>query len=195
MTKQKDPNGIGAHDGGAKLDAGKNRISLLFMQYFPNAIDAITSISEFGARKYSPGGWKKVPDGYQRYTDAMGRHYLADCKGEIFDDETKLPHDYQIAWNALARIECAIMEGKYGMKLSKPDAEIFIDALSVNNTDIGVSTGNEVIDEHTLLTDDEGSILPAGKNMNETSTTQYLAMDKQWIKCNPDLYHHIMSTL
>jgi len=129
MTKQKDPNGKDAHKGGAKLDLGKNRVSLLFMQYFPNAVDAVTSVSEFGAKKYSPGGWKEVPEGMQRYTDALARHYLADCKGEIFDPETKLPHDFQLAWNALARIEFGMKEGKYGMKLSKPDAVVFFDAL------------------------------------------------------------------
>lgn len=126
MTEQKDPNGIGAHDGGAKLDFGKNRVSLLFLQYFPNAIDAVTSVSEFGAKKYSPGGWRNVPDGYQRYTDAMGRHILADSKGQVFDDETDLPHDFQIAWNALARIEIALKDGKYTRKTSKKE---FVEAL------------------------------------------------------------------
>ncbi len=139
MTEQKDPNGKDAHESGAKLDTGKNRISLLFMQYFPNAIDAITEVSEFGAIKYIPGGWKKVPDGYQRYTDAMARHYLADCSGEIFDEETNLPHDFQLAWNALARIEFGIMEGKYKM---------FFDAMAE------VSAGNEIEDDKELKTEE-----------------------------------------
>lgn len=129
MTEQKDPNGIDTHTGGAKLDAGKPRICIFFDEYFPHAVEAVTEISTFGAIKYSPGGWKSVPDGYDRYTEAMRRHYSAVCKGEMFDDETKLPHDYQIAWNALARLEIALREGKYGMKLSKSDAEVFFNAL------------------------------------------------------------------
>lgn len=119
MIEQKDPNGIGAHLGGAKLDAGKPKICIFFDEYFPHAIEAVTQISEFGAIKYSPGGWKKVPDGYDRYTEAMRRHYAAVCKGEIFDDETKLPHDYQVAWNALARLEIGLRDGKYDMKPEK----------------------------------------------------------------------------
>lgn len=121
MIEQKDPNGMDAHKGGAKLDGGKPKICIFFDEYFPHAIEAVTEISAFGAIKYSPGGWKKVPDGYDRYTEAMRRHYAAVCKGEIFDDDSKLPHDYQIAWNALARLELGIKEGKYDMKLSEPD--------------------------------------------------------------------------
>ena len=129
MTEQKDPDGKDAHTGGAKLDAGKPKICIFFDEYFPHAIEAVTQISTFGAIKYSPGGWKTVPDGYDRYTEAMRRHYSAVCKGEMFDDETKLPHDYQIAWNALARLEIGLKEGRYGMKLSKPDAKVFVEAL------------------------------------------------------------------
>lgn len=133
MTEQKDPNGKDAHTDGAKLDAGKPRICIFFDEYFPHAIEAVTQISTFGAIKYSPGGWKSVPDGYNRYTEAMRRHYSAVCKGEMFDDETKLPHDYQIAWNALARLEIALREGKYEIETDsdiKSDAEVFFNTFT-----------------------------------------------------------------
>ena len=109
----KDPNGKDAHEDGAKLDSGKERVSLLFKQYFPNAILGITKVSEFGAKKYSPGGWKTVPEGYQRYSDAMERHSLQAASGEVLDKDSGLPHDFHTAWNALARVEFGIKEGLY----------------------------------------------------------------------------------
>jgi len=113
MYTDKDPNGKDAHEGGAKLDSGKERISLLFKQYFPNAILGITQVSEFGAKKYIPGGWKTVQEGYQRYSDAMERHSLQAASGEVLDKDSGLPHDFHTAWNALARIEFGLREGIY----------------------------------------------------------------------------------
>lgn len=114
MTQMdKDPNGKDAHEGGAKLDSGKLRLHLLFKQYFPNAIIGVTQVSEFGASKYSPGGWETVPDGYQRYSDAMERHSIQSASGEVLDKDSGLPHDFHLAWNALARIEFGMKEGMY----------------------------------------------------------------------------------
>ena len=43
---------------GRKADAGKPRWSLLPW----NALGAVVSVLEFGARKYAPGNWRHVPD-------------------------------------------------------------------------------------------------------------------------------------
>lgn len=59
--------------GATKADVGKPRWSLL-MGAAGLALLEIIKVLEFGAKKYSPGGWQKVPGGYGRYKDALYRH-------------------------------------------------------------------------------------------------------------------------
>lgn len=101
---QVDPYGKDPHEPGAKLDAGKNRVGLM-VQGFPRALEAVSEVATYGAAKYTPGGWITVPDGLDRYTDAMHRHLLAEARGEKFDAESGLEHAAMAAWNALARLE------------------------------------------------------------------------------------------
>ena len=104
-----DPNGLPQNSPGAKVDAGKADVSLLF-ESFPNALLAVAEVATFGANKYTRGGWKEVPNGLQRYESAGGRHKLYRHKGEEFDTDSKLPHFYHEAWNALAILEFYIKE-------------------------------------------------------------------------------------
>lgn len=104
---EKDPNGLSVHDPGAKMDLGKNRLGLVFSG-FSKALQAVGDVGTYGANKYSKGGWRKVPDGVERYTDAMLRHYLDECDGEVFDPESNLLHAAHLAWNALARLQYII---------------------------------------------------------------------------------------
>jgi hypothetical protein len=55
----------------------------------------------FGAKKYSPGGWKTVPDAKDRYFAAALRHLTAYQSGEKTDPESGLSH--------LAHAACCIM--------------------------------------------------------------------------------------
>ena len=100
-----DPNGIGAHQPGAKLDAGKVAVLRGALQYFPRAIKAVAAVSEAGAKKYSWKGWEKVDDGVNRYGDALARHLLAEETEGPVDKDTGCLHMTQVAWNALARLE------------------------------------------------------------------------------------------
>jgi hypothetical protein len=88
---------------GLKHDAGKAPVGMLF-EYFPRSIMAVAEVAGFGARKYTRGGWVSVPDGFNRYQDAIGRHLL---KHHIdgYDDESQLLHLAHAAWNALAILE------------------------------------------------------------------------------------------
>jgi len=104
-----DPNGKLPSEAGAKLDAGKNKLGLMY-QGFANALYEVGRVSTYGAEKYSPNGWVKVEDGVERYTDAMLRHFTESCKGEEIDEESGLLHDAQVAWNALARLELKLRE-------------------------------------------------------------------------------------
>lgn len=102
---ERDPNGVGQHSKGAKLDAGKIMASLL-LDMGP-ALMAVAEIGTFGAKKYTRGGWLEVPEGYNRYTDAMIRHLL---NPDELDDDSGMLHDAHIAWNALARLTFKLRE-------------------------------------------------------------------------------------
>jgi len=104
---ESDPNGVGQHEPGSKLDAGKIEAGLLID--FGRALLAVAEIGTFGANKYTRQGWEKVPDGQRRYTDAMMRHLLKE-KIEANDPDSGLLHASHAAWNALARLELLLRE-------------------------------------------------------------------------------------
>lgn len=99
-----DPNGLGAHVPGAKLDAGK-MLPWLCISGFANALAAVTEVTTKGAIKYTPNGWVEVADGEQRYMEAFGRHTLELGRGEVFDADTGCRHKAQMIWNLLASLE------------------------------------------------------------------------------------------
>jgi hypothetical protein len=104
---ESDPNGIGQHEAGAKTDEGKPQASLLLL--FGKALRAVARVGTFGAIKYTRGGWQSVPDGINRYTDALLRHLLEE-NYEEYDRDLPVLHAAQVAWNALARLELIIRE-------------------------------------------------------------------------------------
>lgn len=105
--EESDPTGRTANDPGAKLDAGKTRLWLV-LGGFANALEEVGKVGTFGARKYSDDGWKQVPDGVSRYSDALMRHLLAEAAGEDADPDSGLLHAAHAAWNALARLELTL---------------------------------------------------------------------------------------
>lgn len=109
---EQDPNGIDQHSPGSKLDARKTRPDLV-LGGFSRALNAVAQVGTYGATKYTPNGWRVVPDGIQRYSDAMIRHYLAYRDIEERDPESNFLHAAHLAWNALARLELILqkMEG------------------------------------------------------------------------------------
>lgn len=104
IGEEKDPLGLSAGDAGAKLDSGKVRAGLVVGD-FANAILAVAEVGTFGASKYSPKGWLSVPNGIERYDDAMLRHFLKEQAGELRDKDSGLLHRAHFAWNALATLE------------------------------------------------------------------------------------------
>lgn len=119
-----DPNGKNPHEPGAKLDAGKPPVLRGVIQYFPLALKAVALVSLFGANKYAWKGWESVPDGVNRYGDALVRHLTDEQSGVIPGADMKLlemlysicaptpeiMHSAQAAWNALAKLELMIRE-------------------------------------------------------------------------------------
>lgn len=105
-----DPTGRAANESGAKLDAGKNRLSMV-LGGFSRALQEVGKVGTYGATKYSDNGWMKVPDGKARYSDALLRHLMTEAAGEQDDRDTGLRHAAHAAWNALARLELMLREG------------------------------------------------------------------------------------
>lgn len=102
--KEFDPYGVNQHDPGAKLDAGKPRVSMV-LKGFARALWAVAELGTKGADKYTDFGWEKVKDGINRYDDAMLRHKLKEWMGEEVDPDMDVFHKTQAAWNALASLE------------------------------------------------------------------------------------------
>lgn len=109
--EEKDPNGVSQHSPGTKLDSGKPMVGLVLGD-FAQALHQVSQVGTVGAKKYSKHGWLKVDEGFNRYTDAMLRHWLAEAGGELFDKDTEMLHAAQVAWNALARLELLIKDMK-----------------------------------------------------------------------------------
>lgn len=111
---EKDPHGKSAKEAGSKLDAGKSPVYRGMLSYFPRACLAVANVSEAGSRKYAWKGWETVPDGFNRYSDALGRHLAAESIEGAYDNTMDVPtlHAAQVAWNALARLELILKETK-----------------------------------------------------------------------------------
>lgn len=110
VKQEADPNGKDPHEPGAKLDAGKVCLYRGAIDYFPRAIEQVAAVSTFGASKYAWKGWQTVPEGFERYSDAMVRHLIAEGKGETRDHDSGLLHASHAAWNALARLELILKD-------------------------------------------------------------------------------------
>lgn len=93
LKKSQDRN----HKGGRKFDGGKLQYGLLP----PSALKDVVQVLTFGAEKYEPDNWKRVPDANRRYFDAAMRHLWAYKEGEIYDSETGVSH--------LAHAACCIL--------------------------------------------------------------------------------------
>lgn len=106
---ESDPNGFKPSDPGAKLDVGKPRLGLVLGD-FSRALVAVGEVGTFGANKYSDSGWLCVPNGIDRYTDALLRHLFAEFSNETIDSDSELLHAAHSAWNALARLELLLLD-------------------------------------------------------------------------------------
>lgn len=74
--------------GGVKLDAEKPMFDLVPPRALARMVDVLT----YGAKKYAPDNWRKVPDRRRRYFAAAMRHLWAWWRGESVDAESGLPH-------------------------------------------------------------------------------------------------------
>lgn len=98
---------------GAKDDGGKLRYDLVPT----SAIAGLAEVLTFGANKYTPNGWKVVPDAIERYYSAAFRHLIAWRDGEELDQESKLNHLKHVMTNVAFLLELT-KNNNYGQTLS-----------------------------------------------------------------------------
>ncbi len=128
---ESDPNGRDPKQPGAKLDAGKAPVFRGAVDYFPRALEYVAAISAFGAAKYAWKGWETVPEGYERYSDALVRHLTAESKGGPTDSDSGLPHAAHAAWNALARLELYLRDEEQNrLWAASPEANELVERIN-----------------------------------------------------------------
>ena len=88
---------------GVKYDKGKRRWSLMPFEQ----LEDILEILEFGAEKYLPDNWKKVPNSPRRYFEALMRHVLEYKKG--FDNGVSNIKDEESGKSSLAHAGCCLL--------------------------------------------------------------------------------------
>lgn len=75
-----------------------------------DSLEDMVRVLEFGAKKYSVNNWKK-PMSTVKIIESMLRHTFFILKGELIDQESKLPH--------VAHIQCNAMFLAYHLKKNK----------------------------------------------------------------------------
>lgn len=129
------------------------------------ALLEVAEILTRGAQKYSPHGWRSVPNGVFRYYNAMIRHLL---KESIEDrDADGLLHRACVAWNALAVLELMlskhagreladVLEEQMAAVWAEETSKIEVNTLSgARDGDLGVISGGTIEDSsvtHTSVT-------------------------------------------
>jgi len=93
---------------GIKYDSGKPMYGLLP----PVALEEVTKVLTYGAKKYEPENWRYVDNALNRYFDALQRHVWAWKQGQKEDPETGLHHMAHAICCALFICELEILNRK-----------------------------------------------------------------------------------
>jgi len=90
---------------GLKLDEHKAQVYTGVFMSFPYALEAVArkTIEGTGEPGHVLHGWKEVPDGFKRYSEAFARHVLQEGKARNKIES----YDAMVTttWNSLARLE------------------------------------------------------------------------------------------
>ena len=98
------------NETGRKYDSGKPRVCEM-IQDFGVALKEVAKVWAFGADKYEKGNWRYLENAFDRYSNALVRHLIAEQQAP-FDEESGLYHAAHVAWNALARLHFLILQAK-----------------------------------------------------------------------------------
>ena len=97
--------------GGVRADRAKPQVNSGVFEYFPEAIEIVARVSEYGTTKYgielSAKNWRKLDSAIERIENSLARHVIRPSRRL---DESGLPHIAHVAWNALAILQLIIEE-------------------------------------------------------------------------------------
>ena len=103
-----------------RKNEGKPRIGKALLM--PEALSALSSVLEWGEKKYSPAeekGWMEYQP--NEVVDSLMRHLLAWKNGEKLDPETELPHLNHMLFNAAILVELiAYYSSEDSCELTRP---------------------------------------------------------------------------
>jgi hypothetical protein len=118
---------------GIKFDTEKPKWSLVPWKEVQAVVDVLT----YGAQKYAPDNWKIVPNAKERYFNAAQRHISAWWMGEVFDQETKMPH--------LAHAICCLLFAMWhdNQPRKEPDMSKQIDSYLKGGVGLGMQKKTE----------------------------------------------------
>ena len=111
LTKQVEPG------GGMKFDSGKPDLRDMLHPLLLGCLDGlrgVTSILEFGAKKYAANSWQKLEDAEARYTKALMRHLAAIVEHGLLhkDEESGKLSIFHLACDALFLAHFAYRKAK-----------------------------------------------------------------------------------
>ena len=73
---------------------GRNKPSLSYVP--PVALIHLAEAMRHGAEKYGPYNWREQPVSRTVYIDAAIRHLLRMLDGQVYDDDSALPHEAHV---------------------------------------------------------------------------------------------------
>lgn len=85
---------------GEKHDSGKLLFGCLTQGLAP-VLKGVVAVLTYGAKKYKRDSWQSVPNGRQRYMEALDRHLNKINLGQFKDRESGLPHVFHVVCNAM----------------------------------------------------------------------------------------------
>jgi hypothetical protein len=89
-----------------RFNEGKVGIHLLP----PDVLLEVAKVYDFGAKKYGDHNWCNGLAWDKGTRASLERHLLKWAAGEEVDEESGLPHDLHVAWNALTMVAHRIRE-------------------------------------------------------------------------------------
>ncbi len=93
-------------DLGDRLNKGKPGVHLVPL----DVLEELARVYDYGEGKYSAHNWEKGLEWDKGIKASLLRHLCRWSGGEDYDEESGLPHDLHIAFNALALIAMRIRE-------------------------------------------------------------------------------------
>lgn len=108
-----------------RKNQGKPRLAKTLL--FPDAMEGLARVIEFGEEKYSPAekkDWMMYDD--KEVADSLVRHLQAHLNGEIIDPESGLPHTAHIMFNSAVLCELTTGYSSSGSVELKPREDLSV---------------------------------------------------------------------